>query len=159
MLEDPAAKHIILAIVPPGEDRTTLNKILSQANWQLIFSDTFAETQTALRTLSVAVVLSEVRLSDGHSWKDVLQELDAARSRTPLIVADRLADEVLWAEVLNLGGHDVLAKPFNPGELLYAVAAAGRFRENELKRTAVIRKPAASAAVSARTQRAAVGCG
>ncbi len=30
----------------------------------------------------------------------------------PLIVTDRLANEALWSEVLNLGGYDVVAKPF-----------------------------------------------
>jgi hypothetical protein len=34
-------------------------------------------------------------------------------------VISRLADEYLWAEVLNLGGHDVLAKPLRQAEVLW----------------------------------------
>jgi DNA-binding NtrC family response regulator len=41
-----------------------------------------------------------------------------------LIVTDRLADERLWAEVLNLGGYDLLLKPFDPEELLRVVSSA-----------------------------------
>jgi DNA-binding response OmpR family regulator len=52
--------------------------------------------------------------------KDLLEE---AR---PLIVTDRAADEALWAEVLNLGGFDVLAQPFDPTEVSRVVASAGR---------------------------------
>jgi DNA-binding response OmpR family regulator len=35
-----------------------------------------------------------------------------------LIVSSRLADEHLWAEALNLGVFDVLAKPFQSEEVL-----------------------------------------
>ena len=41
-----------------------------------------------------------------------------------LIVTDRLADERLWAEVLNLGGYDLLLKPFDPEEVLRVVNSA-----------------------------------
>lgn len=159
MLEEPSAKHIILAIVPPGDDRTILKEVLSQTNWQVVFSNTFREAQTALRTFSISVVLSDSHLLDGYSWRDVLQELSAASSPIPLIVADLLADEALWAEVLNLGGYDVLAKPFEPRELLQSVSAAERSSEYDMKRAAAIaRKPIASWSASP-PKRAAVGGG
>jgi DNA-binding response OmpR family regulator len=41
-----------------------------------------------------------------------------------LIVTSRLADERLWSEVLNLGGFDVLAQPFNPREALRCIGEA-----------------------------------
>jgi len=158
MLEEPPAKHIILAIVPPGDDRTTLKEVLTPTNWQVMFSNTFREAQTALRTFSISVVLSDSHLLDGYSWRDVLQELSAAPSPILLIVADRLADEALWAEVLNLGGYDVLARPFDPRELLHAVAAAGRSREYDMKRTAPIaRKPVASWSASPLKRTAVAG--
>jgi DNA-binding response OmpR family regulator len=47
----------------------------------------------------------------------------------PLIVSDRLADERLWAEVLNLGAYDLLAMPFDAKEVLHAVSAARRCTE------------------------------
>jgi DNA-binding response OmpR family regulator len=37
-----------------------------------------------------------------------------------------LADEYLWAEVLNLGGYDLLAKPFRDPEVKRVLAAALR---------------------------------
>jgi DNA-binding response OmpR family regulator len=48
---------------------------------------------------------------------DVLDNLKLLRHAPPLIVTSRLADERLWAEALNLGAYDVLAKPFDPQEL------------------------------------------
>jgi DNA-binding response OmpR family regulator len=47
-----------------------------------------------------------------------------------LIVTDRLADEHLWAEVLNLGGHDVLGQPFQVDELLWVLGSAWRYGED-----------------------------
>ena len=41
-----------------------------------------------------------------------------------LIVASRLADEGLWAEAMNLGAYDVLAKPFERKELVRSVSLA-----------------------------------
>ena len=69
------------------------------------------------------VVLCEHTLEDG-SWKDVL-ELAASRPYPPLvIVTARLADERLWAEVLNLGGYDVLAQPLDRNEALRTIGLA-----------------------------------
>jgi len=44
-----------------------------------------------------------------------------------------LADEVLWAEVLNLGGYDVLAKPFNSNEFIRVISMAWRRSKSEWK--------------------------
>jgi len=41
-----------------------------------------------------------------------------------LIVASRLADEYLWAEALNPGAYDVLAKPFDAEEVIRVLRSA-----------------------------------
>ena len=43
-----------------------------------------------------------------------------------LIVASRLADDRLWGEALNLGAWDVLAKPFDPTEVIRSLHSAWR---------------------------------
>jgi DNA-binding response OmpR family regulator len=48
-----------------------------------------------------------------------------------------LADDHLWAEVLNLGGYDVLAKPFDGCELFRALSSAWWANEDPLSSTAV----------------------
>jgi FixJ family two-component response regulator len=85
------------------------------------------------------VVISDSRFSDGNCWQDLLHELQQMEGPPPLIVADRLADERLWAEVLNLGAYDLLAKPFDSREVLHAITAACRHHENE-RRCATLRK-------------------
>ena len=76
-----------------------------------------------LRDQSVPVLLCERDHADGN-WEDLLNA--TARLPTPpkLIVFSRLADDSLWAMVLNLGGFDVLMTPFEPEEVLRVTFAA-----------------------------------
>ena len=56
-----------------------------------------------------------------------LQPFGTLRLAPPLVVTSRLADDYLWSEVLNLGGWDVLAKPFRQQEVLYVLDSACAF--------------------------------
>ncbi|MBZ5625764.1 MAG: hypothetical protein LAQ69_44800 [Acidobacteriia bacterium] len=105
-----------------------------------------------MRTSSIGTVISESYFSDGHSWKDLLHEIQDLVNPPPLIVADRLADERLWAEVLNVGAYDLLIKPFDDAELLRVVSMACRFHQNQRERTAGLRKPPNSAESGALTR-------
>ena len=122
--QNPVAGQNILAVFPGGEDRSALERILGQAEWQVRFAGNLEEAQAVLRGCAIAVVLSEGCLPGGHTWKDLLAELQSMPIGRPLIVADRMADDRLWAEVLNLGGYDLLMKPFNAREVLRTVRLA-----------------------------------
>jgi len=51
-------------------------------------------------------------------WKSLLDRF-ASLARPPLlIVTSRTADDRLWAEALNLGAYDVIAKPFDASEVV-----------------------------------------
>jgi DNA-binding NtrC family response regulator len=71
----------------------------------------------------IGVVICERNLSPG-SWIDVLEEVGLLQNAPSLIVTSRLADDRLWAEALNLGAYDVLAKPFERLELVRSVSSA-----------------------------------
>ena len=49
-----------------------------------------------------------------------------------VIVTAAISDEALWAEVLNLGGYDVLAQPFDSIEVSRVVSSAWRRWNDEL---------------------------
>ena len=51
-----------------------------------------------------------------------------------LVFTSRLADEYLWVEVLNLGGHDVLVKPFRAAEVQWVLESGWRIWANNNKR-------------------------
>ncbi|HEY1261923.1 MAG TPA: hypothetical protein VGF06_00280 [Terriglobales bacterium] len=144
MAEKPITNPTILAVFPAGEDRALLIDIFAHSDWQIGFTGVLAETRRALSRSAVAVVISDSRLSDGYCWQDLLRAMQEMNGPPPLIVADRLADDHLWAEVLNLGAYDLLAKPFDSREVLHAVTAACQHSENE-RRFAALRKPASTA--------------
>lgn len=145
MAEKPITDQIVLAVFPAEEDRTALATIFAGSNRNLRFTGTLPQTETVLSKSVVRVVISEGRVSDDYCWKDLLLELQKMEHPPPLIVADRLADERLWADVLNLGGYDLLANPFDAREVLHVVTTVCRRSEKEHERTP-FRKPAVSAA-------------
>ena len=114
-----SAAQILLVGTAAGD---TLAGILRGGEWAVRPAHSFAEALEQLSGDGAPVVICESSLPDGN-WKDLL-------GKTPrLIVTSHAADEALWAEVLNLGGYDVLAQPFDEQEVRRVVAMAGRLPE------------------------------
>ena len=88
-----------------------MRKVVSTLGCQLESASDWHEAELALQRDVFGVVIAERDLHDGD-WRVVLSCLERQSYGPLLIVVSRLADERLWAEVLNLGGFDVLAKPF-----------------------------------------------
>jgi DNA-binding response OmpR family regulator len=59
----------------------------------------------------MAVIICDSSLAGGN-WKDILSHTQILPDPPCVIVTALLPDDRLWAEVLNLGGYDLLAKPF-----------------------------------------------
>jgi DNA-binding NtrC family response regulator len=76
----------------------------------------------------VDVVITDSALPDNGGWKSILSVIECGGTRQPLIVASHSADEFLWAEVLNLGGFDVLSEPFIEEEVVRVFDGALRER-------------------------------
>jgi DNA-binding response OmpR family regulator len=113
----------IVAAFRRDEDRHALGEILDPCGWQVILSGSCAATIHAVQRRAAPIVISGRTFPDGE-WRDIWNRLQA-RPRPPMfILASRLADESLWAEVLNLGGYDLLLKPFRPEEVVRAVHGA-----------------------------------
>src|SRR5208283_787077 len=111
------------------EDHEFLGRVFSQQAWRLYKARTVESAIDLLSRSPVPVVMTERDLPLGN-WKDVLAAIQQLPQTPLLIVTARLADEHLWAEVLNLGGHDVLSQPFQVSELLWVLGNAWRRVEN-----------------------------
>lgn len=77
---------------------------------------------------------TECKLPDGN-WLEILDQISGRTEKCFLIVTSRLADASLWAEVLNLGGYDLLAKPFNRQEVRHVLTSAWVQSANPVHRT------------------------
>jgi DNA-binding NtrC family response regulator len=122
-IPSPERTAAVLAVSPLPADRLRLREILSQRNWQLHEASDCREALALLRGQSIPVLLCERDHADG-SWEDLLKATARLPEPPNLIVFSRLADESLWAEVLNMGGFDVLMTPFEPEEVLRVTFAA-----------------------------------
>jgi DNA-binding NtrC family response regulator len=113
----------ILFVGTAEGDGLSLGKILRNSIWQLHGTSSCQEALEFLDQRHVPVVLSETELSDG-SWRELLNGMTRLSAPPNLIVSSRLGDDRLWAEVLNLGGFDVLMTPFEKDEVLRVTFAA-----------------------------------
>jgi DNA-binding response OmpR family regulator len=112
------------------EDHRFLGQVFSQQGWILCKTGTLESAMDFLRRTPVPVVVTERDLPHGN-WKDLLAGIHQLPESPLLIVTARLADEFLWGEVLNLGGHDVLSQPFQVTELLWVFDNAWRISEDD----------------------------
>jgi DNA-binding response OmpR family regulator len=120
---DPTTVVGILHVTPVEADCSHLRSILRHPNWQLHRIRCCRDARALIHSRLIAIVLCEAILPDGD-WKHMLEETRSAPGAPRLIVSSRLADERLWAEVLNLGGWDVLATPFETGEVVRVLFSA-----------------------------------
>lgn len=115
----------ILLVSSYSEDLTALRRILQHDRWDIVRASGCKDAASHLRNHGAAVVVCDRDLPDGD-WKDLLLATFDLPHAPMLLVSSRTADETLWAEVLNLGGYDVLLKPFDRAEVIRVINMAWR---------------------------------
>jgi DNA-binding NtrC family response regulator len=116
-VKDQTKPKAVLILSPFEEDRTTLRGIFDRSDWQLREAKNISEAMHLLTREQIPVVICESDLPVGD-WKALLDALQLLPYPPQLIVSSRMADDRLWAEVLNLGGYDVQPIPFDPAAIL-----------------------------------------
>lgn len=119
----PSSIVTVLCVTPIAEDYFSLQTVFNHSKWELHKTDSLASALAVMRRREIGVVICD-RDASPRTWIDMLEELRLVRNAPPLIVTSRQADERLWAEALNLGAYDVLAKPFELKELVRSVSMA-----------------------------------
>lgn len=117
-------------IVGPVEDDSGQDSMFGQFPWRSDRVRNCLETILHVHRSLPRVVVCERDLPDG-SWRDILEITASLPGPPPVIVTSRLADDYFWAEVLNLGGYDVLRKPLDKGEVSRSVSLAWEHWANQ----------------------------
>jgi DNA-binding NtrC family response regulator len=117
-------------------DRSLLRDVFRRYGWELMEASGLREGLTCVRDKSVQVVIASAEQAR-WTWQSLLERLRALPRSPQLIVTSRNADELLWAEVLNVGGYDVLAQPLDSDEVARVVASACRSTQLPRARTAM----------------------
>ena len=120
----PKVKAVLL-VSSSDETRSPLLSILAATVWNVHLARSCEEAEALLRRHDIRIVICDARFAGG-GWRDLLRFVDRMSLPVSLIVTAPVADEALWAEVLNLGGYDVLAQPFEEQEVVRIGMAAFR---------------------------------
>ncbi|MGE5647876.1 MAG: two-component system response regulator [Acidobacteriota bacterium] len=120
----------VLSVSPTEDDRVLLAHVFSHSNWTLEHVRSCAEAIAAAKRGDVGVIISAAELPDG-SWHDIFNAVKDQPAPPRIIVVSNLADDRLWADVLDLGGYDVLGKPFEQNEVIRVVSLAWRQWKHE----------------------------
>jgi DNA-binding response OmpR family regulator len=108
-----------------AEDLEVLRPVLEGHHCRLEWARTRAQALPLLKAPGCGILLIDSDLPAG--WKNFLRDAQALTYPPALIVVARMADDRLWAEVLNLGGYDVLVRPFDPREVERVISAGCRY--------------------------------
>ncbi len=123
----------LLAVCSNPDDLQSLREILEPDHWDVQYASTCDEALSLMRQSNPAVVACESELPDG-SWKELFNLATHLLDPPPVVVVSRHADENLWAEVLNLGGYDVIATPFERTEVSRVMQMASRYGRAQVER-------------------------
>jgi DNA-binding NtrC family response regulator len=126
-----SASVTVFHVGPQDQDLCALADILNRTDWKLCPgtrwtlapTDDVPSAAARLQGEKVPIVLCE-RESVAGNWKEVLESVGRIAAPPMVIVTSRTADEYLWAEALNLGAYDVLAKPYHPAEVVRVLSMA-----------------------------------
>lgn len=127
----------VLSLAALDDDQASLDRIFDRwlsalcpnCRWKLDTRSSVESAITLLEHNEVAILLCD---NDGKSntWREMLSRCENLKHPPCLIVTSRVADERLWAEALNLGAYDVLAKPFDVTEVTRTLSRAFRHWTN-----------------------------
>ena len=135
----------VLSVSPAEEVHFSLQEIFNHSKWKLSKTHSLAAALALLRAHKTPVVVCEADLLPG-TWRDLLEHISHAPDAPAVIVSSRLADDRLWAEALNLGAWDVLARPFVASEVFQSVSAAWRHWRNRQESSTTVMQAMKAAA-------------
>ena len=121
----------VLSVDPIANDHAALRQIFSRAEWSPCPDSKWTLTTSPNAESALATIRQEpipILLCgcdhQSNTWKEMLEAFTLLSHPPLLIVTSRTADDRLWAEALNLGAYDVLAKPFDRTEVTRVVSLA-----------------------------------
>jgi DNA-binding NtrC family response regulator len=122
-LVEPRAR--VLSISASQADHTALYRMIDTSRWRFAAARTCSEAVWKLSSNGARVVFCADRLPDGD-WKHILAHLAGSNDPPRFAVVSPMPDELLWFEVLERGGYDVLSKPLVEEEVRSVLESAER---------------------------------
>jgi DNA-binding NtrC family response regulator len=120
---DPSRVVTVLLVSSEEQDHRYFRSLFSRTNWTLHGAYSSAAAIELLSSRAIPVVVAEERLP-GRGWEEILRAVESLPAPPKTVVAASAGRQEFLAEVLNLGGYDVLLRPFDPQEVLHCLSMA-----------------------------------
>ncbi len=115
----------LLAILCSEGDRSRLRLASSQRlNWKLETTGSWDQAIPLFASGRYAVIVCDRDLPD-RNWRQTVRDL--AKLSPCVLLASAGIDASLWQEVVQCGGHDVIAKPLEERGVLKTIDQALRY--------------------------------
>jgi hypothetical protein len=116
--------HVVSVLLasPNGADHQFFQSLFDHSNWKLFHCYCAEDACSFLDEIVAPVVVADE--GSRGAWKAVLRAGSRLRPVPRLIVIPNQVDRRLWAEVLNLGGYDLLPRPWDGGEVARVLSHA-----------------------------------
>jgi DNA-binding response OmpR family regulator len=106
----------VVFVSASAEGPRTFRELTDPKRLLIVNVPDLAGARAVIDKLSPGLVLCDTEIEGEGSWRDLLGGFDA-HSGFALVVVTGHADEALRVEVLDLGGSDVIEKPFTAAEI------------------------------------------
>lgn len=116
----------VLAIMPKDRNAEVLSEIASGCSWALDFQTSYDSALDMVKREPPPVILYDRDLALPATWKARIQNLARSAPDSCVILLSSEKDDQLWQYVIQLGGFDVLTKPFQRERVLRAIEFALR---------------------------------
>jgi AmiR/NasT family two-component response regulator len=110
------------------DDYQTLRALLQDTKWSVVRALTWAEVSSFCGRVASPVVLVD-RHFQGSDWRFTLASLLNTTANCCLILLSDVSDPYLWNELVEYGGFDVVARPFEQAEVHRTLAFAQKHFE------------------------------
>ena len=127
-----------LAIVQ-SQECDTLRRVFKAKSWSLTIADTVSHGLSGEFGAGPVIVILDRDLAS-PDWRPAVRQFSSPPKSAWVILASRVIDDYLWEEVIQQGGYDVLAKPFQEAELIRTLEFAWRIAGLGGRRTAALER-------------------
>lgn len=138
--------HPRVLVAMPSQQRFGLLAILEQSGMDVYVAGNFRDAHQKLSEQASYDLLFVGAELPGGDWQRLVQAILDSGKTCEVIVCARLADEQLWADVLQCGAYDLIPEPYDEREVArIARSALDSQYLRRLGRPAVLPRPALKA--------------
>jgi DNA-binding response OmpR family regulator len=123
---------LIVFVSSSGADAQELRRLVGSYGLFVVNVPDLCGAISVIERTNPSVVVCDTEIEGEGSWRDLLETRQTDGTFTCIVVSPD-PDDHLRAEVLNLGGFEVLTRPFRSEEVERTIGAAALLRFNGTK--------------------------